>query len=87
VITRIIRDGVSAAHVSSASARRRNQDWFDDTVACVRPGLGRHKMLDPLIKRSKIFGVEIHSRFDTESIEIGRQPLVGPRAPHVVKMQ
>ena len=55
--------------------------------ARVRPDLGKHKILDSLIRRSEIFGVEIHSRFDAESIEIGLQPLVGPRAPHAVKMQ
>jgi CBS domain-containing protein len=52
------------------------------------PHLRRRKILDwCLISRSKIFGVEIHSRFNIETIEIGLQPLVGPCAPHVVKMQ
>jgi hypothetical protein len=70
----------------------RNQQLSWTRVAGVRPSAGahdlwRHKILDrSLIKRSKIFGVEIHSRFDTKSVEIGLEPLVGPRAAHVVKM-
>jgi hypothetical protein len=41
---------------------------------------------DVLAQESKIFGVEIHSRFVAESIEIALQPLVGPLATHVVKV-
>jgi len=54
---------------------------------CAPTQLGKRKILDSLIRRSKIFGVEIHSRFDTESIEIDLEPLVGSGASHVVKMQ
>ena len=61
-------------------ARRggENADISNDNE-CARP-------VEAEIRRSKIFGVEIYSRFDTESIEIGLQPLVGACATHVVKM-
>jgi hypothetical protein len=84
------RAGMTSRILSSTSLKMRSVASMRVAAGArtrARGALGRHKMLDPLIRRSKIFGVEIHSRFDTESIEIGRQPLVGPRAPHVVKMQ
>jgi hypothetical protein len=71
--------GIPRAHARCAQAdneaqsnraptdRARSRDISNDSESA-RP-------VEAKIRQSKIFGVEIHSRFDTESIEIGLQPL------------
>ena len=75
---------VSAAELSEVVALT-----FD--ARCRRASVGGHARPvetynRSLIRRSKIFGVEIHGQFDAEPIEIGLEPLVGPCATHAVKM-